>query len=336
MKRRIFLRVAAGAAALPLMPIVARAQGSVLPSQAQPSPYQIQIAAENPAFEWFFLVVDAGKEQGIWAKHGLQPEFVPAAGSAAQLKERVDAGVKLGFVNTAEVPLARSGGTPVKAVAGYFGETTARIFVAASGPIRTAKELDQKKIGIVATTHTSYRTVLFMNGKLGIKADPVPLGSLQNNLAALKTGQIDAFYSAEGAALTLIDTGDVRLLVPLADVYPKPYTAVVAWAADDLISSNRDVVSKFVSATLETVGFLKTHASDATGLYMKRTGASPNVAQKAVASLNQILAPSGRGSGRDLVAAVRGNWQFITDSGAVPADVRVKIEDAVDTTFLPL
>jgi ABC-type nitrate/sulfonate/bicarbonate transport system substrate-binding protein len=280
-------------------------------------------------------VVDAAKEQGIWVKHGLQPEFVPAAGSAAQLKERVDAGVKLGLVNTAEVPLARAGGTSVKAVAGYFGETTARIFVAANGPIRTTKELDRKKIGIVAPTHTSYRTVLFMNGKLSIKTEPVPLGTLQNNLAALKAGQIDAFYSAEGAALTLVDTRDVRLLVPLADVYPKPYTAVVAWAADDLISSNLDAVSKFVSATLETVGYLKTHASDATSLYVKRTGASANVAEKAVASLNQILAPSGRGSGQDLIAAVRRNWQFITESGAVPPDVRVRIEDVVDTTFLP-
>jgi len=119
-------------------------------------PYKLEAAIENPAFEWFFLVADAGTEQGIWAKHGLAPEIVTAAGSAAQLKERVDSGVKLGFVNTAEVLLARTSGTHVKIVAGYFGETTARIFVAASSTIQTPKELDRKKIGIVATTHTSY------------------------------------------------------------------------------------------------------------------------------------------------------------------------------------
>jgi ABC-type nitrate/sulfonate/bicarbonate transport system substrate-binding protein len=151
----------------------------------------------------------------------------------------------------------------------------------------------------------------------------------------LKAGQIDAFYSAEGAALTLIDSGDVRLLLPLADVYPKPYTAIVAWATDDLISSKRDVVRRFVAATLETVEYLKTHASDAASLYVKRTNAPQNVAEKAVASLNEILAENGRGSGQDLVAAVKGNWQFITESGAVPPDIKVKIEDAVDTTFLP-
>jgi len=299
------------------------------------APHKFKAAVENPAFEWFFLLVDTGKEQGIWAKHGLDPEFVPAAGSAAQLKERVDAGIEIGFVNTAEVPLARSNRIPVKIVAGYFGETTARIFAAADGPIRTAKELDGKKIGIVATTHTSYRTVLFMNERLAIKAEPVPLGSLQNNVAGLKAGRVDAFYSAEGAALTLVDNGDVRLLLPLADIYPKPYTAVVVWTTDDLIKNNPDLVTRFVRATLETVEYLKTHPSYAAGLYVRRTSASQAVAEKAVASLNHILAPSGRGSGQDLVAAVKGNWQFIIESGAVARDIAVKIEDVVDSTFLP-
>ena len=59
------------------------------------------------------------------------------------------------------------------------------------------------------------------------------------------------------------------------------------------------------------------------------------MADKAVLSLNQILTPSGRGSGNDLVTAVAGNWQFIVESGAVPADLVVKLEEVVDPRFLP-
>src|SRR5258705_13776898 len=114
----------------------------------------------------------------------------------------------------------------MKSMAGYLGETTARIFVAASGPMKAPGDLDGKKIGIVATTHTSYRTVLYMNKKLDIKAEAVALGNLQNNLAALKAGQIEAFYSAEGAPLALVDSEEVRLLFPLSDLYPKLYPAV--------------------------------------------------------------------------------------------------------------
>jgi ABC-type nitrate/sulfonate/bicarbonate transport system substrate-binding protein len=306
----------------------ARQEGSM-------SLHSFKEAAENTTFEWFFLLVDAGNGQGIWARHGLTPEFVPAAGSSAQLRERVEAGIGIGFVNAAEVTLARSAGVPVKTVAGYFGETTARIFVSAEGPIKSARDLDGKKIGIVATTHTSYRTVLYMNRRLAINAEATPLGNLASNVAALKSGQIDAFYSAEGAALTLVDSGAVRLLLSLADIYPKPYTAVVVWATDDLIERNPDLVTKFVGATLEVVQYLKSNPGYASELYVKRTNAPKDVADKAVASLNKILMPSGRGSGDDLVAAVTGNWQFITESGAVPIGTVVNIGEAVDTRFLP-
>src|ERR1051325_1307151 len=308
------------------------------PGQSRPAsmtPYKFKAAADHATFEWFFLLVDAGKDKNIWAKYGLDPEFVPAAGSSAQLKEHVDAGIKLGFINAAEVTLARSKGVPVKTIAAYFGETTARIFVAANGPVKTASELDGRKIGIVATTHTSYRTVLYMNKKLAIKAEPVALGSLSNNVAALKSGQIDAFYSAEGAALALVDTGVLKLLLPLSDIYPKPYTAVVVWTTDDLAEREPDLVMKFVKATLEIVGYLKAHPGYARDLYVKRTGAPKNVADRAVASLNQILTSAGRGSGQDLAAAVAGNWKFMTESGAVAANTTVKMEEVVDARFLP-
>src|SRR5437879_6227431 len=43
------------------------------------TPYKFKAAAEHATFEWFFLLVEAGKDQGIWTKHGLVTEFVPAA-----------------------------------------------------------------------------------------------------------------------------------------------------------------------------------------------------------------------------------------------------------------
>jgi hypothetical protein len=48
-----------------------------------------------------------------------------------------------------------------------------------------------------------------------------------------------------------VDSGELRVLVPLADVYPKPYTAVVIWATDDLIRDDPGLVGAFVQATLE-------------------------------------------------------------------------------------
>lgn len=308
------------------------------PQQPVTAPTALQhfkAGGQNATFEWFFLLTDAGQEQGIWARNGLDPEWTPAPGSAAQLKEQVASGIKIGFVNTAEVLLARSNGVPVKVVAGYFGPTIAKIFVKADGPLKTPKDLDGKKIGILSLTHTSYRTVLYLNSKLGIRAEPIPLGNLANNLAALRSGKIDAFYSAEGAALPLVDSGELRILVPLSDVYPKPYTAVVVWATDDLIALHPGLGTRFVKATLETVSYLQANPGHASDLYVRRTHAPKNLADRAVAELNRVLTASGRGSGRDLVAAVAGSWQFTKESGAVPAGTTVRVEEAVDSRFLP-
>jgi|SRR5215216_1367763 len=296
---------------------------------------RVKVAGESASLEWFFLLTEVGNEQRIWAKHSLQPEFTPAALNAVQLKERVDSGAEVGFVNAAEVPLARLNGVPVKTVAGYLGPTVAKIFVAADGPIKTTKDLDRRKMGIVSATHTSARAVTYMNKALGIQAQFVPLGNLEANVAALRSGQIDALYSSEGAALALVDSGVLRLLVPLSEIYPKPYTATVVWATEGIIENKPALVKRFVEATLETVAYIKNHPDYARDLYVKRTKASERLAEKAVASLAQALAPSGRGTDRDLVAAVAGNWQFMTESGAVASEPGVKIETVVDPRFLP-
>jgi hypothetical protein len=64
------------------------------PAKLNPSPLPASTqrfnAASEGSFEWFFLLVDAANDQGLWRKCGLEPEFVPAPGTAAQLKERID------------------------------------------------------------------------------------------------------------------------------------------------------------------------------------------------------------------------------------------------------
>ena len=90
-----------------------------------------------------------------------------------------------------------------------------------------------------------------------------------------------------------------------------------------------------MTAVLEIVLYLKTHPDYASELYVKRTDAAKGVADKAVASLNHILTSEGCGSGHDLVAAVAGNWKFITQSGAALDGISMDINDVVDARFLP-
>jgi len=303
--------------------------------QQRSSPERVRASVEHTSFEWLFLPINLANERGLWTQHDLAPEFSPAAASAQQLKQQVESGVQVGLINTAEVLLARSHGTPVKIVAGYVGATLAKIFVRANSSMTTARDLDGKRIGVLSETHTSYRAVSYMNGTLGIRAEPVALGDLGNNVDGLKAGAVDAIYSSEGAALTLVDSGVLKTLVSLPDVYPTPYTAVVIWATDELIEQRPSTVRAFVTTVLEAVAYLQEHPDRASALYIEKTRAPRAVADRAVAELLKFLVPSGRGSGETLVSAVEGNWRFTKDSGAVPGGTEVNVREAVDIRFLP-
>ena len=79
-------------------------------------------------------------------------------------------------------------------------------------------------------------------------------------------------------------SGELRVLVPLADIFPKPYTAVVLWATDDLIQQDPELVRAFVDATLETVRYVKEHPGDAADLVFRRTKAPKAIADKVCGS----------------------------------------------------
>jgi len=127
------------------------------------TPHRFKAAAENNTFEWFFLLVDAGKCPRHLGQSRSHPGVCSRRGSSTQLRERVEAGIGIGFVNAAEVTMARSAGVPVKTVAAYFGQTTAADLRVGERPIKSARDLDGKRIGSLPSRTTSYRTVLYMN-----------------------------------------------------------------------------------------------------------------------------------------------------------------------------
>ncbi|MCL5318811.1 MAG: ABC transporter substrate-binding protein [Thaumarchaeota archaeon] len=286
--------------------------------------------------EKYFLVVDTGYEQGIWAKYGLDPEFVSYTPDVAGLNKVIASGISIGIAVTSDPILLSSSGLPVKIVAGYQGLPSCRLAVNADGPLRTMQDLDGRKIGVPSTTSAWYRHALYLSNKFGVKPEFVVDGAytnLTNQVVGLKLGRIDAVISCDGALLRLVDSGEIRLLITSAEYLNKPWTAISLFATEDLIKQNPDLVRRFVKAWLETVKYLEDNPDYAVDLYIKKTNAPRDLAEKVVSQIN--WASSGRGSGQDLVAAVANVWQFSKETGAVSGNINVKIEDVVDARFLP-
>jgi len=304
----------------------------------QPQPQKFKVGGLSTTFGSNDLVVNAGNEQSIWAKNGLDPEFVTIPRPSlvpADIKEQVASGVKIGFDTTVDVFSARADGVPVKVAAGYTGGPTAlKMFSKPDSPIKTAQDLDGKKVGVISMTHNTARIVIYLSQRFTIKPELVPLGNLTNNLAALKAGRIDAFSSSDAAAYMLVDSGELKIVVPSGDFVPKPWSALDIWATDDLIQQNPDLVQRFVKAWLQLVLYLNNNPVYTSGLYTRNTGVSKDLADKTVSLL--AWTPNGRGSGQDLVVALRTHWEFAKSVGGVPAQALswMGIEEAVDTRFL--
>lgn len=287
-----------------------------------------------------FAVIDAGKDRGIWASNGLDPEFIfkpdRSPNVAADLKEQVASGIKIGISVAAVAVQARASGVPLKIVAGYISEVGAgNIYVKPDAAINAIKDLDGKKVGVISTAHATYRSTLWLSNKFAIKPQFVPLGNTTSMLVALKFGKIDAFVPNDPLPLRLVDSGELSILIRLADFLPKPWLVNVLFATEDLIEQNPDLIRRFVKATLETVKYLKENPRYTSELFMKKTNAPLDIADRIMSST--VWTPSGRGSGQDLTRAAANVWQFHKESAGLPSGINLnmKIEDAVDVRFLP-
>lgn len=290
-------------------------------------------SAYNLSLEAYALIVDAGGEHGIFLRHGLDPEWVTRPGraiSAADLKELIAQGTQIGMSSPSEILIARIQGLPVKFVAGFVGETLVRVYAKADGPVKTAKDLDGRKIG--PTSAAVHRHIAYLSRRLGINAEAMPFTNLDNSISALMEGRIDAIITAEARALALVDRGELRVVMKVADHRPSPELNNALWATEDMIRRDPDLVKRFVNTTLETVRYLKDNPQYAAGLITKRTNMAADVANKVVSQFDWT--PSGRPGG-DLLMATANYWQVLKQTGAVPANSELKIEDVVDSRFLP-
>lgn len=290
-----------------------------------------------PGFEGIFLVIDAGKDRGIFAKHGLDPEFVdpqkPNAAVAVDIKEHVGSGVRIGINVPSEVIIARADGVPVKIVAGYIGTNPlANLYVRGDSELKTIEDLDGRKIGVNQLDHWTGRYALWLSDNYGINIERVPVGNTTNRVVALKLGTIDAYIGANLSPLRLVDSGELKILMSFSDVWPIDFTILELYATDDLIDNNPELVRRFVAAWLEAVRYLKDNPGYAAELYIRKTNGPQDLADQVASIID--WRPDGRGRGDDLVFAVANDWAFQV-AGGITTIGEVNVEETVDIRFLP-
>src|SRR5262249_4367031 len=154
--------------------------------------------------------------------------------------------------------LANSNGLPLKMVCngvastGVVGNDYGAIVVKKDSPIKTAADLAGHKVAVNTlknigdtTTREAVRKAGGDPTKVNFAAMPLP-----NMGAALQGGQVDAIFVVEPFVTAALDAGGRVLSSVYAEAAPN-LTVATYFTSKQLISSNPDLVSRFVAAMKE-------------------------------------------------------------------------------------
>ena len=210
-----------------------------------------------------------GVKQGFYAQHGLKLSISTAQGGAAIVPGVVSGQFQFGFSNMTSLMVAQSNNVPVKAVShgiastGVQGKDFGAITVKKGSPIKSAKDLEGKKVAINTLKNINETAVRESVRKAGGDPDEVKFVELAFDQmpAALDSGQIDAAMVVEPALATVKSQGGVEIASPLVDVAPN-LTVAMYFTSAQYAQKNPDVVKRFQEATAQSLAYADAHPDE--------------------------------------------------------------------------
>jgi NitT/TauT family transport system substrate-binding protein len=229
--------------------------------------------AQPQAFS--FVPLDVGIEKGLFKKYGLQIESVGFAGGARLHQGMAAGAIDIALGSGPDLPFVLKG-APELAVAALAGPPLLLgIIVPFDGPVKSADDLKGKKIGVASLSSlTGWLALELARSKGWGPNGVVPVavgGDFQANVAAMKTGQVDAFIEASALGLQLEQKKEGRLLLPAAD-YVKDFHIHVIFASNKLIKEQPDRVQSFLKGWFESVSFMRQNKEESVAIARRITG----------------------------------------------------------------
>jgi NitT/TauT family transport system substrate-binding protein len=130
---------------------------------------------------------------------------------------------------------------------------TSALIVAKTSPIKTAKDLNGKTIGITGLkniTHISTLNWIDLNGGDSTTVKFVEL-KFSEMAPAVAAGRIDAGVTAEPDLSVAVQDGEARILAPVYSAIAPTFIIGAWFATSDWAKAHPDVVARYVAAITE-------------------------------------------------------------------------------------
>ncbi|NUR69087.1 MAG: ABC transporter substrate-binding protein [Streptomyces sp.] len=211
-----------------------------------------------------------GQKKGFFKKQGLELEMTLAQGGAAIVPAVASGQYQFGFSNSTSLMIAQSNNVPVKVVTngiastGVQGKDFGALVVKGDSPLKTADQLEGKKVAINTLKNINETAVRESVRKAGGDPDKVKFVELAFDQmpAALDSGQIDAAMVVEPALATVKSQGGREIASPLVDVAPN-LTVAMYFTSTSYETQHPDVVKKFKAAAAESLAYADAHPDEA-------------------------------------------------------------------------
>jgi NitT/TauT family transport system substrate-binding protein len=228
-----------------------------------------------------------GKEKGFFAERDIELNLTLAEGGAAIIPAVQSGQYQFGFSNVISLLLAQSQGLPVKVVSngnnstGVDGEDFAALMVKADSPIRTAADLEGRKVAANTLKNIVETSVGASVRKAGGDPKAVQYVALPfpEQPAALESGQVDAVFVVEPFQQAVLAQGGRKIASSYVDTAPN-LTVAVYFASQQLISSDPDLVQRFTEAMQESLAYADANPDEAREVIGTYTQIAPDVIAK--------------------------------------------------------
>ncbi|MDO8723484.1 MAG: ABC transporter substrate-binding protein [Syntrophales bacterium] len=216
--------------------------------------FKLKVAVSQ---SYTLLPLYVGLKLGYYEGEGIEIEPIEMAGGGDTVRGVTTGGMHMGVVGLPSPVIAYEKGETVKVVGGMFATPSMCWVVKIDSPIKTIQDLKGKKAAYARPGgNAHFLLIKSLKEAKGIDPEDVTLvstGGSAETITALKTGLVDAAYSAE-PNVSKYDK-EFRVLWRLSEYVPD-YVEFVFMTSNKFIKEHPDIISKFLKAHQKANDFI--------------------------------------------------------------------------------
>lgn len=217
-----------------------------------------------------------GDAKGIYAANGIAvtPIFTKGGGDNVQavIAGSADIGVESGPM---AILAAYVHGAPVRIISASSTGLDLYWFSKGGGPYKTPRDLAGQKVGYSEPGSSSDLALRALNRVLAAQglrpAAGEPLGGPPAQLAAVKTGQVAAGFSAPPIFLDLVKRGEIQIVARASTLGEYRNVAIrVDFADARFLAAHADVVRRYLASVQQVWEYIFAHHDEAVSIWREK------------------------------------------------------------------